>query len=46
MRLFCRHFIGSYALYLLMIVVLEKPRVVTCHDIAEADSLLAFEHPE
>jgi hypothetical protein len=29
-----------------MIVVLEKTRLVTCHDIMEADSLLVFEHPE
>jgi hypothetical protein len=32
--------------YLLMIVVLEKPRLVTCHDMTEADSLLAFKHPK
>jgi hypothetical protein len=29
-----------------MIVVLEKPQLLTCHDIAETDSLLAFKHPE
>jgi hypothetical protein len=29
-----------------MVMVLEKPRLVTCHDIKGADSLLAFKHPE
>jgi hypothetical protein len=29
-----------------MIVALEKPRLVACHDIREAGSLLAFKHPE
>jgi hypothetical protein len=29
-----------------MIGVLEKPGLVTCHDITEADSLLAVKHPE
>jgi hypothetical protein len=42
----CRNFAGRYASYLPMIIVLEKPRLVTCPDITEADSLLAFRHPE
>jgi hypothetical protein len=29
-----------------MVVVLEKARLVTCDNITEADSLLAFNHPE
>jgi hypothetical protein len=29
-----------------MIVVLQKPRLVTDHTIMEADSLLSFKHPE
>jgi hypothetical protein len=29
-----------------MIVVLQKPRLITNHDMTEADSLLAFKHPE
>jgi hypothetical protein len=46
MRRSSRNCIARHAPYLPVIVVLEKPRLVTCHDITEADSLLAFKHPE
>jgi hypothetical protein len=29
-----------------MIIMLEKSLLVSCHDITDAGSLLAFKHPE
>jgi hypothetical protein len=46
MRHSYRNFINRYAPFLLIIAVLEKPRPLSCHDITEADSLLAFKRLE
>jgi hypothetical protein len=42
----CRNLIGRYTPYLLMILVLQKPWLLTSHDIMEGDSLLSFKRPE
>jgi hypothetical protein len=46
MHHFCQNLIERYKSYLPMIVAPQKPRVVTSHNITEADSLLSFKHPE
>jgi hypothetical protein len=43
MRVSCRDLIGRHALYLPVIVVLQKLGLITCHNVAQADS--PFEEP-
>jgi hypothetical protein len=46
MRSFCRDLIGRCAPYLPVIVVLQKPGLITGHDTTEADSPLALDNSE
>jgi hypothetical protein len=46
MRGSCRKLIVRYTPYLRAIVVLQKPELVTCDDVTEADSPLALETSE